>query len=153
MTLPVLELLRRVDLFEGLAAPDLEAFAALAHTETYARGKTILRESEPVSKFYVVGAGVVEIGRRGARNGRRRLESGDVFGELALFEEIPSSVEAVAAVTPETKLAVWHRFEVQRLMAASPGPALTIARRLFRRVGARLGAMNAVIRAVEDDLG
>ena len=152
MTLPVIELLRRVDLFEGLAAPELESFASLAHVEAYARGKVILHEGEPVSKFYVVGAGVVEIGRRGARNGRRRLESGDVFGEMALFEEVPSGVEAVAAVTPETKLAVWHRFEVQRLMAASPGPALLIARRLFRKVGARLGAMQSVIRAVEDDL-
>ena len=153
MSLPVLELLRKVDLFEGLAAPEIESFAALAHEEVYARGKTILREGEPVSKFYVVGAGVVEIGRRGARNGRRRVESGDVFGELALFEELPSSVEVTAAVTPETKLAVWHRFEVQRLMAASPGTALLIARRLFRKIGARLGAMNAVMRAVEEDLG
>lgn len=152
MKLPVLELVRRVDLFEGLAPPELEGFAALAHEETYARGKPILREGEPVSKFYIVGAGVVEIGRRGARNGRRRLENGEVFGELALFEEIPSSVEATAAVTPETKLAVWHRFEVQRLMAASPGAALLIARRLFRKVGARMGAMNALLRAVEDDL-
>jgi CRP-like cAMP-binding protein len=153
----IVDLLKGCDLFAGLTPAELESVAALAHDETFERGKIILREGDPVSKFALVRAGVVEIGRRSSRNGGRhgvrRLERGDVFGELALFEEIPSTVEAVASVTPETKLATWHLFDVQRLLAANPATAYKIARNLLRKLRGQLQAMNAVITAISDELG
>jgi CRP-like cAMP-binding protein len=144
----VLELLRGAEIAAGLSEEELGLLAALGRAEVHERGKVILRAGDPVSTFWLVASGVVEIGPVGGRGGRRRLERGRGFGELALFEETPSPVEATAAVTPETRLAAWHLVDVQPLLAAHPPLAAKLARNLLRKLAAQLQAMEGAIRAL-----
>lgn len=149
----MLELLRGADVCAGLTEAELQSLAGVGREEVFERGRAIVRAGDPVSKFYRVAAGVVEVGRPGPHNGRRRLERGAGFGELALFEEIPSPVEIVASVTPETRLGAWHLLDVQRLLAANPVLAAKLARNVLKKVGAQLQAMHVAIRALSEDLG
>jgi CRP-like cAMP-binding protein len=103
-----LELLRDVELFRDLAPAELAKILPLAREETYRKDDVVFRERDAADKLYVVLSGVVEIGRAGrdARPVRLvRLERGEAFGEMGLFDGGARSATAVAALVPETRVA------------------------------------------------
>jgi eukaryotic-like serine/threonine-protein kinase len=72
-------------------------------TRTYEAGEVILEEGEPGSVAYVLASGRCEVFKRvdGEKVALRILESGDVFGETAVFTAKPRSA-TVVALTPCT---------------------------------------------------
>jgi CRP/FNR family cyclic AMP-dependent transcriptional regulator len=85
-----LELLAKTQLFEGVAASDLESLRPAIRTRTFERGSYLFREGDPGSHLHVVVQGQVKIGRVGQGGGEVVFAiagPGEVFGELSLFDE------------------------------------------------------------------
>jgi hypothetical protein len=98
-----LEILRSVDLFATLPAPELEGLAARLTEVTAAPGTAVVREGETGHHLYVIEDGEVEVihhGRPVATLGR-----GDYFGEIALLRHV-SRTATVVAKTPTTLLSL-----------------------------------------------
>lgn len=137
------ETLREVDLFRGLTPEELAAVLALAREEVLKKDQLLFRERDPGDKLYVVLSGVIEIGRASA-DGRRvrlvRLERGEVFGELPMFDEGIRSASATAVIVPETHVAAWSFADLSALFDRNPALACKVMRSLSKKLSVRLRA-------------
>ena len=98
-----LAILRSVDLFASLPAPELEGLAARLEEIAAKPDAVIVREGEPGTRFYVIEDGEVEVNRGGRPVAT--LGRSDYFGEIALLRHVPRTATVVAK-TPVTLLAL-----------------------------------------------
>ena len=98
-----LQVLRSVDLFASLPAPELEGLAARMTEVKATPGTAVVRQGETGHHFYVIEDGEVEV----IRDDRpaATLGSGDYFGEIALVRHVPRTATVVAK-TPVTLLSL-----------------------------------------------
>lgn len=96
-------LLRGVGVFETLAEPDLRRIAQLAVPRSFAAGEVVFREGDTSDTCYVVAGGHARAIREHG-DGRTitlaHFGPGDIFGELAIFddENRSATVEALDAL-------------------------------------------------------
>ena len=83
-----------VPLFEGLSKQDLKAVASLAELRRYADGAEVVRLGGHDGGMHVVLGGGADV--LPAAGAARRLEPGDVFGELSLVDGAPRAATVVA---------------------------------------------------------
>ena len=96
----VFEALRRVDLFKGLPADELRALAEIIGGIKAGPGDRLFEEGDEDDKFYIVMEGAVEIVKRVPGAGEEKWavrRAGDVFGEMALLNDVPRFATARAA--------------------------------------------------------
>jgi len=92
--------LARIPLFAGLPAGTREWAARRMIRRQYGAGETIVRQGDIGDTFYVIVRGNVEIDvENGGRVTTRRSGPGDVFGEIALLQNIPRTATVRAADT------------------------------------------------------
>ncbi len=135
----VVELLGRVPVFSTLEQRDLERIAQLAVPRRFAPGQTVFREGDSSDTCYIVRQGHARAIR--THGGGRAITlatfgPGDIFGELAMFEDERRSA-TVEAIEPTTVVAVLGP-DMRRLMGEHP----EIATRLVIALGRRLREMN-----------
>src|SRR5271166_1046616 len=135
----VVELLGRVPVFSTLVHDDLGRIAQLAVPRQFEPGEVVFREGDASDTCYVVRAGHARaIHEHG--DGRTitlaTFGPGDIFGELAMFEDELRSA-TVEAVEPTAVVAVLGP-DMRRLMTEHP----QIATRLVIALGRRLREMN-----------
>ncbi len=135
----VVELLARVPVFSTLHPGDLERISELAVPREFAPGQVVFREGDSSDTCYVVRSGRARAVREHS-DGRvitlATFGPGDIFGELAMFEDERRSA-TVEAVEPTTVVAVLGP-DMRRLMAEHPG----ISTRLVIALGRRLRETN-----------
>ena len=135
----VVELLGRVPVFSTLEPADLERIAELAVPRSFAPGQAVFREGDASDTCYVVRDGharAVRTHRDGRTITLARFGPGDIFGELAMFEDELRSA-TVEAIEPMSVVAVLGP-DMRRLMSEHP----QIAMRLVIALGRRLREMN-----------
>jgi CRP/FNR family transcriptional regulator len=135
----VVELLGRVPAFAALDGADLERIAQVAVPREFAPGQTIFREGDASDTCYVVRDGHARAIRTHGDGRTITLATfgpGDIFGELAMFEDERRSatVEAIDTIGVVGVLGP----DMRRLMDQHPG----IAPRLVVALGRRLREMN-----------
>ena len=85
-------LLRRCELFAGLAEDAVAALAAQAVRMTAARGETLFRTGDPADGLRILSAGLLRVWIDSA-DGREHtlalVEPGDALGEIALLDGMP----------------------------------------------------------------
>jgi len=100
-----IELLKGVEAFDGLSDSELTQLAAICREARYAKGQTITIQGEEGEEFYVIRAGLVEVGvsEGGSQPPRTviNLGVGQVVGEMALVDRGPRSA-TVRCVTDVT---------------------------------------------------
>jgi CRP/FNR family transcriptional regulator len=136
----VVELLAtRVPVFSTLVPADLERIAELAVPREFEPGQVVFREGDSSDTCYIVRSGRARAVREHSDGRTITLATfgpGDIFGELAMFEDERRSA-TVEAVEPTAAVAVLGP-DMRRLMSEHPG----IATRLVIALGRRLREMN-----------
>jgi len=135
----VVELLARVPVFSTLEREDLERIADLAVPRAFEPGQIVFREGDSSDTCYIVRSGRARAVRE--HSGGRTITlatfgPGDIFGELALFEDERRSA-TVEAIEPTSVVAVLGP-DMRRLMVEHPG----ISARLVIALGRRLRETN-----------
>ena len=132
-------LLARVPTFEALGPGELTHVAEVAVPRSYEPGQVVFREGDQSDTCYVVKHGHARAIREHADGRSITLANfgpGDIFGELAMFEDEKRSatIETLDAVEAVAILGA----DMRRLMREHPGIAVGVVVSL----GRRLRAMN-----------
>lgn len=130
-------LLGRVPTFEALAPEELAHVAEVAVPRGYQPGQVVFREGDQSDTCYVVKSGHARAIREHADGRTITLANfgpGDIFGELAMFEDEKRSatVETLDAVEAVAILGA----DMRRLMREHPGIAVGVVVSLGRRLRA-----------------
>jgi CRP/FNR family cyclic AMP-dependent transcriptional regulator len=131
----VVELLGRVPVFSTLEEADLQRIAQLAVPRSFETGQVVFREEDRSDTCYVVHFGrarAVHDHGDGRTITLATFGPGDIFGELALFEDERRSA-TVEALEPTSVLAVLGP-DMRRLMAEHPQIAMRLLIALARRL-------------------
>jgi CRP/FNR family transcriptional regulator len=135
----VVELLGRVPVFSTLVQDDLERIARFAVPRQYEPGEVVFREGDASDTCYVVHDGrarAIRTHRDGRTLTLATFGPGDIFGELALFEDERRSA-TVEAIEPTGTVAVLGP-DMRRLMSEHA----EISARLVIALGRRLRETN-----------
>src|SRR5438128_9898565 len=135
----VVELLARVPVFSTLVRTDLERIAQLAVPRRFAAGEVVFREGDSSDTCYVVREGrarAIRTHRDGRTLTLARFGPGDIFGELALFEDERRSA-TVEAIEPTSVVGVLGP-DMRRLL----NEHAEISARLVIALGRRLRETN-----------
>jgi CRP/FNR family cyclic AMP-dependent transcriptional regulator len=133
------ELLRRVPAFETLGETDLQRVAEVAVPRSFGRQQVIFREGDDSDTCYVVRTGQVRAVREhpdGRTITLARFGPGDIFGELAMFDDEKRS--ATVEVVEDTEVVGILGSDMRRLMREHPD----IAPKLVISLGRRLREAN-----------
>jgi CRP/FNR family transcriptional regulator len=132
-------LLRRIPVFAGLSDDDLAAVAAVSVARRLETGAVVFREGDRSDTCYVVRSGTARAIREhpdGRSITLAHFGPGDIFGELAMFDDEPRSA-TVDTIEPTEVIAIPGR-DIQRLMREYP----EIAVKLSTALAVRLRATN-----------
>jgi CRP/FNR family transcriptional regulator len=131
----IVELLGRVPVFSTLEHDDLERIAGLAVPRTFEPSQVVFREGDSSDTCYIVRSGRARAVREHPDGRTITLATfgpGDIFGELAMFEDElrSATVEAVQATSVVAVLGP----DMRRLMAEHPQIAIRLVVALGRRL-------------------
>jgi CRP/FNR family transcriptional regulator len=134
-SLEVVELLSRVPVFATLEREDLERIALLAVPRQFEPGQVVFRKGDASDTCYIVRSGHARAVREhpdGRTITLATFGTGDIFGELAMFEDERRSA-TVEAIEQTSTVAVLGP-DMRRLMAIHPGISMRLAIALGRRL-------------------
>ena len=127
--------LELVGLFQGLNAGEWQSLRGIAQERRFATGQEIFREGDPGDGVYVIRDGQVEIAHFVDGKEHRvfsRLGPGEIFGEMAVIENLPRSATAIGA--GDTRVYFIPRDEMLALLKRSPGLAFNLLQEISRRL-------------------
>lgn len=140
-------LLKKVPLFEGLTASQLQKIAALAQARSYEGSASIFKEGDVGQEMYVILEGKVRISKMIPGAGEEALavlEPGAYFGEMAVIEDTPRSADAIAHIP--CKLSVIDREKLDQLMFTDKDLAYVLLWTFVRTLSERLRETNEKLR-------
>ncbi|HWK30284.1 MAG TPA: Crp/Fnr family transcriptional regulator [Solirubrobacter sp.] len=129
------ELLGQVPVLAALPAPDLEQVAGVCHPRRFGAGEVIFRAGDESNTCYIVRGGHARAIREHVDGRQITLATfgpGDIFGELAMFDDERRSA-TVEAIDTLDALAILGP-DMRRLMLRQPQLAVSLAAALSRRL-------------------
>jgi len=129
MSAPI-ELLEQVPLFQGLGHDHLQTVARSFKDRTFPAGSTVTTEGQGGVGFFVIEDGSATVSVGGEE--RRKLGSGDYFGEMALIDDSPRSATIVA----DTDLRCWGltSWEFRPLVESNASIAWSMLQTMAKRL-------------------
>jgi CRP-like cAMP-binding protein len=121
--------------FRSLADDDLAVLGAAMFQRAYPAGQIVLLEGAASSVLYVVQAGRLKLFKTSARGREqvlRLLRPGDMFNEVAVFDDGPNPASAQAI--EDCRLYLLRRRDLLRFVERRPGIALAITRNFAGRL-------------------
>ena len=153
------DLLRRVPLFSTLAPEDLAQVAEVALFRTFGAGETVFREGDASDTCYVIREGRARAMREhpdGRSITLAQFGPGDIFGELAMFDderrsatvETIEETEALAILGPDMRRLLRDHPEISVKLLAALSAKLRetnerLARQSFQTVQSRVAKVLA----------
>ncbi len=128
-------LLRKVPIFSGISAKDLNAIAKTMTLKKYVKGAYLFFEKEEGKTLYVIIHGLIKI-FTADKSGRIKtltyLKDGDFFGEMAMLDHEKRSASAL--VVEDAEVFALNRKDVQKELLDNPLIALKLLRTLSSRL-------------------
>ena len=137
--------LKRSLIFSGLNECDLDALSKLAVSHVFKAGEFVFWEGDAPAHFYVVASGRVKVLKHSSL-GKEFVVAffgpGEIFGEVAVFEErpYPASAQAIA----NTEVLGIRRDEFLAFLAGHPEISLRIINMLGGRLRDAQNRLNAL---------
>lgn len=131
------ELLRHVPVFAGLSHDDLAEIATVAVARRFQAGAVVFREGDGGDTCYIVRSGLARAIRQhpdGRSITLSHFGAGDIFGELAMFDDEPRS--ATVDVIEDAEVIGIPGRDMQRLMREHPEIAVKLNAALAQRLRA-----------------
>ncbi|MBW1608077.1 MAG: cyclic nucleotide-binding domain-containing protein [Deltaproteobacteria bacterium] len=128
-------LLRGIDIFESLSVSELAATVSVVEEIDCTPGEIIIQEGTVGDTMYLVVKGEVSVIKDlGETNEIEidRINAGDYFGEMALFEDAVRSVSI--RIEEPSRFMVLHKQEFKELVREYPQIALEICKVLSSRI-------------------
>jgi len=122
--------LGQVPMFGACSQKELSAVARRAAPRALDAETVIVREGDVGNEFYVLMAGSASVSRQG--HDVAKLNAGDFFGELALFDPAPRNA-TITTDAPVT-MAVLERDEFQATLDEVPALRDALLRGMARRL-------------------
>ena len=142
----LLDLLSAVDVFYGLENHELEHLQRTAQEVSLPSDTIIFRQGDKGDKMYLVVQGIIEIWKSEGHDmkGSRlaRLQQGEIFGEMALFDKEPRSATAIASIARETKIWVWNENDLIKLIQEHPRMGTKLLLNFLKKISNRLRTAN-----------
>ena len=91
--------LKKIPVFKNLSHKDFNELENMMHHRDYKSGDFIFKNRAPGEGMYIIMRGSIKITigtRSGNENTLAKLDKGEFFGELALFDDEPRSANAIA---------------------------------------------------------
>jgi CRP/FNR family transcriptional regulator/CRP/FNR family cyclic AMP-dependent transcriptional regulator len=126
-----------VALFADLPESRLDELVQLVRRRTFQRAETIFHKGDPGTGLYLITNGQVKVvvpSETGEEALLTILESGDLFGELALFDGLPRSATVVAL--QKTEVLLLRREDFLAFVDRNPDVAIALLAVLSRRLRA-----------------
>jgi CRP/FNR family cyclic AMP-dependent transcriptional regulator len=128
--------LRRVPIFGGVDDDNLLKIANITSEKTYSKKNIVFHEGDYGDALYVIKNGRIKIAKV-AIDGREKtltiLKSGDFFGEMAIFDDMPRSATA-ESMDNDVRLLSINKTDFERLIIENPSIAIRIMKDLTRRI-------------------
>lgn len=131
----IVDLLARVPVFSTLEREDLERIAEVAVPRTFDSGQVVFREGDASDTCYIVRSGHARAVREhgdGKTITLATFGSGDIFGELAMFEDELRSA-TVEAISPTEVVAILGS-DMRGLMRRHPDISIRLVVAVARRL-------------------
>jgi CRP-like cAMP-binding protein len=141
----VVELLWKVDLFDGLPLDDLRRIAGIVGGTSIEAGEVLFEEGDPGDAFYIVFKGAIEISKLRSDGSKDKLavrRAGEGFGEMALLNDAPRS--ATARANEATQLMSVSREDFENLLGGD-----SLALRMLQALSKALRALGVRFASVE----
>lgn len=130
-----IEILKKVPIFSGLSAKDIEKIVAVTHQRKYRKDNIILIEEEAGQTMFILMSGQVKISRI-SEDGREVILAvmgeGDFFGELSLLDG--QSRSANVTVIKDSEMLLINREDFLSLLNEFPQIAIQLLRELASRM-------------------
>lgn len=127
-----------------LTMPQIETVGRACVSERYQAGQFIFRESDLSDDMYIVAEGAVELGHDLEDPARAetigRVNPGETFGEMSLFDELPRSMDTRAAT--DCHVLRVSREAWQHLVEADPSLGIRLLGYMARETSFRLRMAN-----------
>jgi len=125
-----LEYLRKVPIFKGLPAMELEFIARSVKERLFEPGAVIVKQGDPGVGFFMITDGRVEVTRDGHKI--RDMGPGEFFGEMALMEERIRT--ATVTAKDRTRCLALARWDFRALLKENPELAVRMLEVVVQRM-------------------
>ncbi len=127
--------LSQAPLFEALSEEDTKALRADVTNVVTLRGERLFAEGDGGDKLYIILSGKIKL-TKAAPDGRENLQSvhgsGEMFGELSLFDPVPRTASATAVTDAE--LAGLAHDDLRTWLSTRPEVAMHLLQALAQRL-------------------
>ncbi len=125
-----IDLIKRAPLFATASKAELAEVASLADEIDLPAGKTLIKEGDSGSEFFVLIDGTADVERDGKKIAK--LGPGDFFGEIALISKVPRNA-TITTTSPARALVITDR-AFRQLLDHSPKIQIGVLTALAERL-------------------
>ena len=143
------ELFANSPIFEDLEPHELEKVVRVCDIIEMKHGEFVFREGDAGDRFYMIAEGAVRISRNIPGSGEEALvvlKSGACFGEMAIFDEMERSADAI--VDTRSLLLTITREAFKELLVSDKELAHKVLWSVCRLLSERLQASNEQLRSI-----
>lgn len=135
----------KVELFQGLAAEELEALTASSSMRSFPKNTVVIHENDPADSLFIIDSGKVKV-YCSDKNGKEFIMNtegpGDYFGELALLDDATRS--ASVRTVEKSAFIIIYKDDFNRVLDSHPN----IARQLISNLAQRVRKLTADVKSL-----
>ncbi|PIE39542.1 MAG: Crp/Fnr family transcriptional regulator [Gammaproteobacteria bacterium] len=135
----------KVELFQGLAAEELEALMASSSMRSFPKNTVVIHENDPADSLFIIDSGKVKV-YCSDKNGKEFIMNtegpGDYFGELALLDDATRS--ASVRTVEKSSFIIIYKDDFNRVLDNHPN----IARQLITNLAQRVRKLTADVKSL-----